>query len=134
MRCIGRCLFYGDIAAKLGYSFKTVCLDIKWFEENANEEIREQQRNIALEYIEALDVFRYLKRKALEQFERAEKERNEDRMEGLDPIIQSINVDLIDLQNQSDLIKAEVLLQKKDKAESLKEDLDKVIESDKAVL
>jgi L-lysine 2,3-aminomutase len=81
-----------------------------------------------------LDVFRYLKRKALEQFEKAEKERNEDRMERLYPVIRSINVDLIDLQNQSDLIKAEVLLRKKEKAESSKEDLDKVIESDKTVL
>ncbi len=110
-----------EIASQLGCSFKTVCLDIEWLTENANQEIKEQRKQIALEYKEAIDIFKHLLRKALDQFEKAEKENNEDRMERLYPIIESLNANLIATRSNSDLIEKEVLEQVKQQAGKLEE-------------
>jgi hypothetical protein len=117
-----------EIAAELGCSFKLVCLDIKWLEKNANEEIKEQRKAIALEYKETVDIFRYLLRKALDQFEKAEKEGNEDRMERLYPIIESLNANLQTTRSAGYLVEKEVIEQSKEKAQKLEEGMKKVVE------
>jgi len=57
-----------EIATDLGVSFKTVCLDIEWLTENANQEIKEQRKHNVLEYKEAIEILHHLVRKALKQF------------------------------------------------------------------
>jgi hypothetical protein len=115
-----------EIAAELDVSFKTVCLDIKWLQDNANEEIKEHRRFIALEYQEAIDIYKHLLRRALEQFDKAEKEMNEDRMERLYPIIESLNANLLSTRATRDLVKKE-LEQVKEEAEKIEEGLIKAI-------
>lgn len=97
-----------EIAKILNCSFKTVCNDIIWLQDHANEEIKEQRKHIALAHQETCDIFRYLLTKALEQFDKAEREGNQDRMERLYSIIESLNANLLSTKATGDLIEREI--------------------------
>jgi transposase len=117
-----------EIASVLGCSFKTVCNDITWLENTANEEIKEQRKHIALEYKEACDIFKHLLGKALEQFEQAEKDKNADRMERLYPIIESLNANRLSAKAHGDLIEQEVIEYSKRKAGQIDKGMTKAID------
>jgi hypothetical protein len=117
-----------EIANKIGnVSFKTIALDIEYWEKKAKEEILKQREHIALDYKEACEVYRYLLKKALEHFEKAEKANDEDRIERYFSIIESMNANLIATQANSDLIEKEVAASMKQTVEKMEKELNEVI-------
>lgn len=81
-----------------------------------------QRRYLALEHQEACEVYRYLLRKALEQFDKADKEKDEDRKERLYPIIESINANLVATRSTRDLVETEIK-DAKEKANKLQREM-----------
>lgn len=99
-----------EIAAALGgkVSFKTVANDINWWERQAELEISQHKNKLALAHKKSKANFEYLLKKAHEQFERAEKEKNEDRMIELYPIIESLVADLQAIETAGDIVDREL--------------------------
>jgi transcriptional regulator len=108
-----------EIASQLRCSFFTVCKDIKWLEEQANQEIKEHRKHMALEYKEAVRTFRYLLTKALEQFEKADINGEDEKKERLYPIIESLNANLLSTRGVSDLVEKELTKHLQEKAERI---------------
>jgi hypothetical protein len=114
--------------AKMGLKVnaRTIQLDVKWLEENATQEIKERKENIALAYENSVRTFKWLKQNAIEQFERAKRDNNEDRMERLYPILESIQSNIDRVESASDLIQATVLEEAKKQQEKIQGELDQV--------
>ena len=99
-----------EIAKQLGdaVTYRTVAFDLEHIRKKAEDTMLEQRKYLALEHQEAIDVYRYLLRKALEQFDKADKDGNEDRKERLYPIIESINANLAATRSTRDLVETEL--------------------------
>lgn len=118
-----------EIAAALGCSFKTVCNDLAWHEHQANQEIKEHKKHIALEYKEAKANFEYLRKKAWQQFTKADKEGDEDRKIQLYPILESLNANILAIIAAGDIIDKELIEHAKQQARQIEEEgLNKTID------
>lgn len=98
-------------------------MDIKHLEQTANLEILEQRKSIALDFKESVEMFRFLIQKAMWQFEKAEVEGNQDRMERMYPILESLRSNLTSIMSVGDLIEREVIEQAKRQTAKLEEEI-----------
>ena len=111
-----------QIAIALGnVSFKTVANDINWWERQAEQEIAQHKSKLALAHKKAKANFEYLLIKAHEQFEKADKEGDEDRKIDLYPIIESLVADLQAVETAGDILDRE----QQERAEDISEDLER---------
>lgn len=112
-----------EIAKQLGdVSYRTVALDLEHIRKTAEATMLEQRRYLALEHQEACEVYRYLLKKAIEQFDKADKNGNDDMKERLYPIIESINANLVAARSTRDLVESEIK-DAKEKANKLEKEM-----------
>jgi len=116
-----------DISAKLMISQKTVSNDVAWLRKDAIEFIRSNKEQLAYEYRQTLSNFYQLRKEAWNHFQTTQ---SESIKAELYSIIESININILDLVTSCDMIEAEsVLKDSKEQAATIKEGMNQAIDS-----
>jgi len=116
-----------DISAKLMISQKTVSNDVAWLRKDAIEFIRSNKEQLAYEYRQTLSNFYQLRKEAWNHFQTTQ---SESIKAELYSIIESININILDLVTSCDMIEAESMLKdSKNEAAIIKEGLNQTVDS-----
>lgn len=115
-----------EIASKLLMSQKTVLNDLTFLRKDAVLFVHGNRANVAFEYKQVMSNFYQLRKEAWKQFQSTA---SENVKTNLYSIIESINVNIMDIIAAGDLIELELLNSAKDQAASIKEDLNQALDS-----
>ena len=116
-----------EIANKLMMSQKTVSNDLRFLKKDAVEFVHQNRANVAFEYKQALSNFYQLRKEAWKQFQSTQSENVKTNLYG---IIESININIMDLLATGDMIQMELLLKgSKEQAAAIKEGMNQAVDS-----
>ena len=116
-----------EIANKLLMSQKTVSNDLTFLKKDAVVFVQQNRANVAFEYKQVMSNFYQLRKEAWKQFQSAQSETVKTNLYG---IIESININIMDLLAAGDIIYLEsVLKNSKEQAASIKEGMNQALDS-----
>ena len=116
-----------EIASKLLMSQKTVSNDLTFLKKDAVEYLHKSKENLAFEYQQIMSNFLQLRKQAWQHFQSTESETVKTNLYG---IIESINVNIMDLIATGDMIELESTLKtSKGEAASIKEDMNQALDT-----
>ena len=114
-----------EIATKLLMSRRTISNDLDFLRKESAVFVQQNRVNVAFEYKQVMSNFYQLRKEAWKQFQET---RNENVKTNLYGIIESINVNIMDLLAAGDMIELEILHDAKEQAASIKGDMNQAID------
>lgn len=116
-----------EIANKLLMSQKTVSNDLTYLKKESVVFVHEHRANVAFEYKQVMSNFYQLRKEAWNHFQSTQSENVKTNLYG---IIESININIMDLIAAGDMIDLELALKNsKEQAASIKEGLNQALDS-----
>ena len=116
-----------EIANKLLMSQKTISNDLTYLKKDAVVFVHQNRVNVAFEYKQVMSNFYQLRKEAWNHFKATQSENVKTNLYG---IIESININIMDLIAAGDMIELELLLKSsKEQAVSIKEDMNQALDS-----
>jgi transcriptional regulator len=115
-----------EIANKLVMSQKTISNDLTFLKKDAVAFVHQNRTNIAFEYKVVMSNFYQLRKEAWKQFQSTKSENVKTNLYG---IIESININIMDILAAGDLIDLELMTNAKEHAVSISEDMKQALDS-----
>ena len=115
-----------EIANKLLMSQKTVSNDLRFLKQDAVEFVHQNRANVAFEYKQVISNFYQLRKEAWKHFSSTESETVKTNLYG---IIESININIMDLLATGDMIQMELILKSsKEQAAEVREVMNQALD------